>query len=195
MHTAHLVRSFALASALALHAGLASAQNASFTIKGWALGQSPEIACKGEPTTSLQEIVRQAGIQDIEVPIASCSVKVDSVAGVDIAEPAKLLFLRGALIRVSMDFGWLELESLAAIRGTLLDTYGKPMTRRSNPFKTDKWTKNSNYIELERTDRPSNVGLYLTENHGWTEYQRIMKQVNERLEAQKKLSRRGDLKD
>jgi hypothetical protein len=179
-----------------MHVGVASSQDVVLTIKGWAPGQSPEFACKGEPTTNLQDLVRETGIQDIEVPVVSCSVKIDSVAGVAITESARLLFMRGALVRVSIDLGWLELESLAAIRGTLLNTYGKPITRRSNPFITDKWTRSSSYIELERTDRlPSKTGLYLTENRGWTEYQRLMKQVDDRLEAQKRLSRKGDLKD
>lgn len=192
MNTIYL---FVICALLALGSSSTVAQDMP-TIKGWTLGQSPETACRGEPATHMQDLIREAGIQDIETFATSCEVKVDSVSGVTVSEPARLLFWRGALIRVSIDFGWLDLEALAAVRGTLLETYGKPSTRRSNPFITDSWHGKSMKIELERTDRlPSNVGLYLTDKKGWTEYERVTQRITERIEAQMRLARKNDLKN
>ncbi|PIT71238.1 hypothetical protein [Limnohabitans sp. B9-3] len=196
MQTFHITRILAIACALVSQTGGCNAQQEPFGIKGWTIGQSSEVACRGAPTTNLQDIVRETGIKDIEVPVVSCVVNVDSIAGIAVAEPARLLFWRDGLTRVSMDLGWLELEALAALRGTLLEAYGKPVTRRSDPFITDKWAKDSIQVELERTGKlPSNVGIYLTGNRGWAEYQRVKKLVDDRLDALKKLSRKRDLKE
>lgn len=183
-------------AAILAHFATATSAQESPTIKGWAIGQPPELACRGEPITDMQDLLDKAGIKDIKANIVSCLVRVGSVAGVTVTKPVKIIFLRRRLVRVLIDFGWLDLESLAAVRGTLVETYGRPTTRRSKQFATDSWSTGPSQIELEQSnDLPSSVGLQLTDTFAWAEYEQVSKQISDQIKARRRFDRRNDLKN
>jgi hypothetical protein len=191
-----IVFSFAAAFLSASAGTPALAVETAFLLKGRALGQSTETACQGASVESQQELLRTAGIDDLLLPAESCQVYIDSIAGVSVAEPVRLLFWDGKLIRVAVRFGLLELRDLAGVRSTLINTYGTPAARRSALFRTDAWKRPGELLELEQTNHlPSDVGLYLTNTLGWRQYESARKKLSLRLDQLEKARRAADLKN
>jgi hypothetical protein len=156
-----------------------AASSAEFQLKGQTLGAD-----------------EKTGVTDVNFPATGCELAFDTVAGIRLSEPAKLLFWKGRLIRLLVRFESVELNDAAALRAAFMDLYGKPSTRRSAPFRTDTWRSERHSLELEWTDgTPANVGAYLTDSVNWAEYQKVEVLATKAIQALEKKRRSNDLRN
>jgi hypothetical protein len=173
-----------------------AASSAEFQLKGQTLGADEKTACGLAPVTNRQDSLNATGVTDVNFPATGCELAFDTVAGIRLCEPAKLLFWKGHLIRLLVRFESVELNDAAALRAAFMDLYGKPSTRRSAPFRTDTWRSERHSLELEWTDgTPANVGAYLTDSVNWAEYQKVEVLATKAIQALEKKRRSNDLRN
>lgn len=186
-----------VSAALVLLASPAIAASArSLQLKGLQLGVSTAEVCGTSEVRNHQTLLDAAGMPLHEFPAKSCQVSINSVGGVRPSLPASLLFWRGRLTAVSIQFEALELEDLAALRGSLSDNFGKPSQRTTPPFVTDTWRQRGHTLELERTGQlPTNVGVFLREEKAWQEYQAAKERAERAIEASVRRGRSSDVRN
>lgn len=179
----------------AAHLLSSTAIAADFQFKGRALGSDEEHACGQSTITKHQETLDATGVTGIEFPASGCGVTLDTVAGIKPSGPARLLFWKGRLIRMIVEFERLELEDSAALRVAFIDLYGKPSTKRSSPFRTDIWRSGTHTLQLEWANGfPTSVGAYLTDVNGWADYQRVQARATKAIDEIAKKRRSDDLR-
>jgi hypothetical protein len=167
---------------------------AEFQVKGLKLGLTEEQACGSSPVVRHQETLEATGVTGLDFPATGCQLNFDSVAGIRPSGPARLLFWKGRLIRVIVEFERLELSDAAALRVAFMDLHGKPASRRSPPFRTDIWRTGKQKLELEWSEGlPTNVGVYMTDELAWAEYQRVQQRASNAVEALEKKRRSEDV--
>lgn len=167
---------------------------AELQIKGLTLGLTEAQACRSSPVVRHQELLEAAGVTGFDFPATGCQLHFDSLAGIQPSGPARLLFWKGRLIRVIVEFEHLELAEAAALRVAFMDLHGKPVSRRSAPFRTDTWRTGKQKLELEWSDGlPTSVGVYMTDESAWAEYQRIQQRASNAVEALEKKRRSDDV--
>lgn len=185
---------FKAAVLLFLSAFSYQATAADFQIKGRTLGMSESSACGEAPLENRQTTLDAIGIKGIDFPATVCELALDTVAGIKPAGPARLLFWKGRLTRFIVELEHVDLESAAALRTTFINSFGRPSTKHSAPFRTDTWASGKQVLELEWTSRiPADVGAYLTESTGWAEYRKAEARARRAIEALDKKSRSDDL--
>ncbi|NMF98418.1 hypothetical protein GPA27_13585 [Aromatoleum toluolicum] len=167
---------------------------AEFQIKGHRLGEDESSACQDGKVVRLQELLTTIGVGGFDFPATSCDVRFDSVAGLKPSEPAKLLFWNGALIRIVIRFDGLDWSDAAGFRTAFTDLYGKrPSLKRSPPFMTESWRNGGQSLQLEWTTRLKSVGVYLTDDRAWEEYERARRRADGAVEAAEKKRRSRDV--
>lgn len=169
---------------------------ADFQIKGRTLGMNESSACGEAPLNNRQTTLDATGVRGIDFPATGCELALDTVAGLKPSGPARLLFWKGRLIRLIVEFERVDLENAAALRTTFSNSFGLPSTKHSAPFRTDTWLSGKQVLELEWTGRiPADVGAYLTESTGWAEYQKAEARARSAIEALDKKKRSNDLRN
>jgi hypothetical protein len=187
-------RTLLAVAAMALAAG-ASAYAGDFQIKGRSLGLPEDAACQGSEIESHQKLLEAAGLTGYEFPATACRPKVDSVAGVAPSGPARLLFWRGKLIRVIVEFDGLNTSEAGAFSDAFKDLYGKPAMKRNPPFTTHTWRSGHQTLQLEWTvGVPLSVGVYLTDDAGWKEYERSRDKADKAVNTLSRQRRSADVR-
>lgn len=183
-----------LVFAAALFSSMAVAVD--FQLKGRTLSSDENSACGSATVTRDQEILNATGVNNIDFPSTGCQLIFDTVAGLKPSGPARLLFWKGRLIRMIVEFERLDLKDAAALRVAFMDLYGKPSTKRDPPFRTDTWRAGAQTLQLEWTDGfPTNVGAYLTDLNGWADYQKVGARANKAIKELDKKERSNDLRN
>lgn len=168
---------------------------ADFQIKGWELGASETEACRGAQVENHQHLLNATGVTGIDFPAAGCEVALESLAGLKPSSPAGLLFWKGRLIRLIVKFDRLKLSDAADLRTAFTDLYGKSVLKRSGPFRTDTWRSGNQRLELEWTMGMASVGVFLTDDPGWAEYERSYDRSSKALEAREQKRRSLDIRN
>jgi hypothetical protein len=169
-----------------------------FQIKSKRLGMDPATACEGNPIEDHQRLVNEGVAQNLQFPVSSCEVTVDTVAGYSPTEPMRLLFWKGRLIRLILKFELNEVEDVTSIRGAIGKAYGKPKSRNDKtPFFTELWQAGRQRLELEWMFKssPMRLGLYVTDESAWSEYDRAKKAIEKAVNSQEQRQRLKDLRD
>ncbi|WP_240097347.1 hypothetical protein [Thermomonas flagellata] len=196
METDPIRQAFTAAAFLIAALLLSPAAATDFQIKGRTLGMNESSACGDAPLTNLQLALEATGVKGIEFPATGCELALDSVAGLTPAGPARLLFWKGKLIRLIVEFEHVDLEEAAALRTAFISSFGRPVTKRSDPFRTDTWRSRKQVLELEWTDRiPADVSAYLTDSTGWLEYQKAEARARSAIKALDSKKRSDDLRN
>lgn len=167
---------------------------ADFQIKGRKLGDRQETACSGSPIVNHQQLVDATGASGLEFPAANCDVLIDTLAHLTPSAPAILLFWKGALVRMIVNFERLELADAAALRSTFTQMHGKPVTKRNPPFSADYWHAKKQTLMIEWTSGlPTSAGVFLTDDKGWAEYERSRDRVDKAMKQQRARLRAQDV--
>jgi hypothetical protein len=168
----------------------------SFELKGKSLGMDIEEACADSPRGSMQKLAIDAGVKDIAFPAEDCNVSMTSIAGIQLSKPVNLLFWKGKLVRIMVNFQINSFSEYGDINVTLNDAYGAPSQHRSKwEFRTAIWKKPNQTLEFQRsTGFPTNAGIYMTSLKEWNEYEATYKKITTALERIQRQSRLNDLK-
>lgn len=167
-----------------------------FEIKGTVLGVSEEYACGTLPIAKHQEVLDAVGDTGVVFPASMCEVPFTTVAGIKPTSAARLLFWKGRLIRMLLDFDNLDAKAFASLRMTLIGAYGKPTTKNVTPiFRVDIWRSGTQTLQLERTvEFPTNASVSLTDETGFAAYERVGAVANKAVDEIVKKQRLNDLR-